>query len=400
MQASLIDKILPSIVTVRVPNLNKHEQGSGIIINDEGWVITSSHLIGSNDTAEITFFDGEKIKASVLSQDEEADCAILQIKKNNLAPAKLGDSDKARIGEIVFALGNPFGFGISASQGIISGLSREFSEQNLANFMQTDAAINSGNSGGPLVNAKGEVIAMNTATIKPSEGNGIGFALPINSIKKFISDLAEFGKKQKLFLGIKMSPLSDDEEKAFGYGVKIIDVSQNSPAKDAGLQAGDILLSFNEKKLYDMKNVAQILKNARLGQSLPLTYARGKNLANTEILMKDEDDNQTKLFTSRKKGEAIEALGLKVLEIDDEVREIYNLPTDTQGLLVSSVKFGSSAFSKDIKNGDIIARVRNNIPHTISDLQDEVDSAQKNEAQNLLLLIENSYGTRFVELKI
>lgn len=406
--ADMIERAMPSVVSIKVSGNMKNtaskiriEQGTGVVLSKDCLIVSSQHLIADADEVEVHFADGKTAMAEVLGADERSDITILKCKEKGLTPIKLGTSSELRMGETVFAIGNAFGLGLSASSGIISGLSRAVSGQIFDNFIQTDAAINSGNSGGPLLNVKGEMVGMNAAIMSPSLGNvGISFALPVEVVKKVYEDIKEYGHVQKPYIGLKLKELSQAEKEKYGRGVKVQQLMRDSPAALAGLKTGDIITSFAGKKVSEIKEISRTLLALKVGEEIELAFLRDGEKKETELTVGDEESLRRKLAEANgKKSADFENLGFKARELDDEVRELYNIPSSAKGLLVSSVKYGSAAYAADLKMGDLIVKLGQKEIGKVNELEKEVKEALKSEKKAVVLLVENNFGIRFVEIK-
>jgi serine protease Do len=358
--------------------------GSGVIVDPEGIALTNAHVVERASEIEVLTSDGKKHKAKVVGLDKKTDLAVLKIQGGGPYPAAaLGDSDKMSVGDWVLAIGSPFGLEQTVTAGIISAKGRVIGQGPFDDFIQTDAAINPGNSGGPLVNMSGEVIGINTAII--AQGQGIGFAIPINMAKKIYTELAAKGKVARGWLGVSVQPLTPELAKSFGAkeakGVLVADVVQDSPASRAGLQAGDILLEFEGKKIEAPTDLQRAVGLTSPGKTTKARIWRDKGERTVEVTVGEMPDER-QAIRSATKGKSL--LGLDVRPITPEIARQLNLRS-AEGVVVVAVDEGSSASEAGVQRGDVIREVNRQKVKTMGDFERITKSFKEGDRVTLLL---------------
>lgn len=344
--------------------------GSGFVVSDDGYIITNSHVIAGADQITVRFHDDSELEAKVVGNDTKTDLALLKVKpKKTLAYVPLGDSDKARVGDWVIAIGNPFGLGGTVTTGIISARQRSINAGPYDDFIQTDAAINRGNSGGPLFNMHGEVIGINSAIFSPTGGNvGIGFAIPTSLAKPIIEQLKKHGKAHRGWLGVKIQDVTDEVANSVGLpkkmGALVVDLTKGGPADKAGVQPGDIVTHFNGTEIKEMRLLPRMVAESAIGKPATMTIWRGgaskkltldiAELADDSVAANDNDTEK-----SLEKKDAQEVAGLKLSTLTDAHRQQLRLPKTVQGIVVIGVNPDSAAASRGVKPGDVITEVNN-----------------------------------------
>lgn len=331
--------------------------GSGVIISKDGYIVTNNHVIKNADEITVTLPNSEKeYKAKVIGKDPLTDLAVIKIDAKELKPIKIADSSQLKIGDIVFAIGNPFGIGETVTQGIVSALNRNNMGINTyENFIQTDAAINPGNSGGALVDSRGALVGINSAIITRSGGNnGIGFAIPANMMKEVVKKLVEKGKIERGYLGVVIGDLKGDLKEVYKhkYGAIIIDVAKDSAAKKAGLKRGDLILEVDGKKVDDANTLKSIIGSKNPGEVVRIKYERDKRVYTTNVKLKQRPTDDDLASSD-------ELLGFSLKELDEKSRRMYNIPKDIDGLLVVDIKPDSKAQKAGFKIGDVIEAIEN-----------------------------------------
>ncbi|WP_200762675.1 Do family serine endopeptidase [Nitrosophilus alvini] len=341
--------------------------GSGVIITKKGYILTNNHVIENAEKIAVSIPGKSRLyEAKIIGTDPKSDIAVIKIDAKNLKPIKFGDSSKLKVGDIVFAIGNPFGVGETVTQGIISALNKSGVGINeYENFIQTDAAINPGNSGGALIDTRGALIGINTAIISRTGGNiGIGFAIPSNMAKKVAKQLIETGYVERGYLGITIRDLTDDLYAFYNTkeGCVILGVEKNSPAWKAGLKRGDLIVEINGNKIrnsIDLKNTLGVLKP---GSNITIKYIRDKSIhtASAELAPYPGEEN---IYLQN-----MELSGLKIEDLTDEIKRAYGIPQNIYGVLVTGVKRGSDAWRAGFMPGDIIIQVEDEIVKNRKDL--------------------------------
>lgn len=384
--------------------------GSGFVISEDGFVVTNNHVIEGADEILIEFFSGQELKAELIGTDPKTDIALLKVE----APAPLafvsfGDSNAARVGDWVIAMGNPLGQGFSVSAGIVSARNRALSGT-YDDYIQTDAAINRGNSGGPLFNMDGEVIGVNTAILSPNGGSiGIGFSMASNVVTRVVDQLKEFGETRRGWLGVRIQDVTEDVADAMGLakasGALITDVP-DGPAKEAGLMTGDVIMSFDGVDVADTRALVRQVGNSPVGASVRVTVMReGKSQTMKVVLGRREDadaaaspDLEEALPDEDEAPTSKELLGLTLAPLNDEMREELELDPEMDGLAVTQVDEASEAFEKGLRAGDVITEAGQEKVASIADFEDRVAAAREAGRKSLLLLVRRAGDPRFVAL--
>ena len=383
--------------------------GSGFIIDTKGTVVTNNHVISGADDILVRVGDKE-YKAKVIGADPYMDIAVLKMEtKDQFKPVSFGDSDKARVGDWAVAIGNPFGLGGTVTAGIISARNRDINLTRYDDFIQTDASINQGNSGGPLFNLKGEVIGINTAIIAPGQSGsiGIGFAIPANAASNVINQLIKFGETKRGWLGVRIQEVTKEiaEVKKLKkpQGALVASVGDNSPADKAGIKAGDIILNFDGKKIDTMRALPKVVASTQVGKSVELKIWRNKKLITKRLILgrlESSEEFKEKKIKVVKKVEDIEKLKIAVREITNEDISSRNLNKKTSGVVVIEI-FNRSPLTNLLSVNDIIIEVQNTTVKSPSDLKRLVDNFfQKGEKTLLLTVINKNNQRRYLGVKI
>ena len=375
--------------------------GSGFIIDEKGIVITNNHVIQGAEDVYVRVNGEKNIKAKVIGADPGMDLAVLQIESDQkFTPVKFGDSDTARIGDWVIAIGNPFGLGGTVTAGIISARNRSIGLSRYEDYIQTDASINQGNSGGPLFNMDGDVVGINTAILGQSGSIGIGFAIPSNSAQKVINQLIEFGETKRGWLGVRIQTVTKDiadvEKLDEPRGALVASVAENSPSDKGGIKAGDIILEFDGKKINEMSELPRIVAETEVGKKVKLKVWRNKREITKEIILgrleTSEDFKSQGLVTEKPKEDAIDGLKIKVRLLNkDDIKE-RNLPKNTTGLVITEIDKDSPVNYLQVNN--IIVEAQKKKINTIGDLDNIVKLALKSNDKSLLIAIYNNNNQR------
>jgi serine protease Do len=382
--------------------------GSGFIIKEEGVVITNNHVIANAEDILVRVGDKE-YKAKLVGADPYMDVAVLKMEtKDKFNTVKFGDSDLARVGDWAMAIGNPFGLGGTVTAGIISARNRDINLTRYDDFIQTDASINQGNSGGPLFNLKGEVIGINTAILGQGGSIGIGFAIPANAASNVIDQLIEFGETKRGWLGVRIQEVTKEiaevEKLKKPQGALVASVGENSPADKAGVKAGDIILEFDGKKIDTMRKLPKVVANTKVGKSVQLKIWRNKKSITKKLtlgrLESSEEFKEKKIKTVKKKEKVIKSLKISVREVNDNDISSRNLNKNTKGVVITNIENKSPLVSV-LSINDIIIEVQNNPVKNSSDLKNIVDGIfKKGEKTLLLTVIDQNNRRRYLGVKI
>ena len=373
--------------------------GSGFIIDAKGIVITNNHVIKGAEDIMVRVEGDKEYKAKVLGSDPLSDIAVLKIEsKEKLIPVKFGDSDKTRIGDWVIAIGNPFGLGGTVTSGIISARNRDIGMSRYEDFIQTDASINVGNSGGPLFDMNGEVIGINTAILGQAGSIGIGFAIPSNSAKKVIEQLIEFGETKRGWLGVRIQvvtkEIADVEKLDKPRGALVASVAEGSPSDKAGIKAGDIILEFNGVLINEMKELPKIVAQTDVGKTVEVkVWRNGKEISKKIKLGRLETSEDFKAKkTIETKDTAIESLKINVRPVEQKDIDERDLPKNTKGLVIT--KIANDSPINYLSAGNIIIEAQKKVIKTIGDLEIAINVALKSSEKTLLLVIFNNQNQR------
>ncbi|HEY8260915.1 MAG TPA: Do family serine endopeptidase [Methylosinus sp.] len=388
--------------------------GSGFVIDPAGVIITNNHVIADANEVTVIFTDGQKLKAEVIGKDQKVDVAVLKVKPDKpLKSVKFADSDKARVGDWVLAVGNPFGLGGSVTAGIVSARNRNIDSGPYDNYIQTDASINKGNSGGPLFNMDGEVIGINTAILSPSGGSvGIGFATPSNTVQPVIEQLQKFGETRRGWLGVRIQKVDDAIAENLGigaaHGALVAGVDDKGPSKSAGLKAGDVIVKFDGKPIKESRDLPKLVAATPVGKEVEVVIVRaGKEQAKTIKLGRLEDGEKV---ASRESGGvetpektvSQKALGLELSSLSDELRNRFQIKeTVKSGVIITSVDPRSDAAEKRLQPGEILLEINQEPVADPSDAVKKVKALKDGGKKSALLIVANGQGdTHFVALPI
>jgi len=386
--------------------------GSGFIIDAAGIVVTNNHVIADADEITVILNDGSRIKAELIGTDKKIDIALLRIKPDRpLKAVKFGDSEKLRLGEWVIAIGNPFSLGGTVTAGIVSARNRDINSGPYDNYIQTDAAINRGNSGGPLFNLEGEVVGINTAIISPSGGSiGIGFAVPSKTALAVIDQLKQFGETRRGWLGVRIQQVTDEIAESLGirpaHGALVAGVDEKGPAKPAGIEPGDVIVKFDGKDIREMRDLPRVVADTPVGKDVPVIIVRkGKEETKTVTLGRLEDgEKQAALTTPADPGPAPvvkKTLGLELAGMSDDLRKKYKIKDTVKGIVILGVDAGSAAADKRLNAGDVIVEVAQEAVASADEFLAKIDKLKKDGRRTALLLVAGTDGElRFVALSL
>ncbi|MFN4143841.1 DegQ family serine endoprotease [Aestuariivirga sp.] len=390
--------------------------GSGFVVDPSGVIVTNNHVVEGAEVIEVHFHDDTILKAELVGRDPKTDLAVIRVKPEKPLPVvSFGDSDKLRIGEWVMAIGNPFGLGGSVSLGIVSARNRDINAGPYDDFIQTDAAINKGNSGGPLFNLRGEVVGINTAIFSPSGGSvGIGFSVPANTAKNVISQLVQFGETRRGWLGVKIQSVTDDIAESLNLdrsrGALVADVTPTGPAEKAGIQAGDVIIEFNGRPVIAMRDLPKIVAETPIGSQVPVKLLRrGQEISVTAEVGRLEDGEKLADATSpegqpgQPAPAVVTVLGMTLTSMTDELRTKYGIDKDIKGAVVTEVAREGQAAEKRLEPGDVITEAGEQEVMGAADVSARVDEARKANKNSILLLVAKGGKQgemRFIALKL
>jgi serine protease Do len=384
--------------------------GSGFVISEDGFIVTNNHVIEGADEVLIEFFEGFELPATIIGTDPNTDIALLKVESETpLKFVSFGDSDTARVGDWVMAMGNPLGQGFSVSAGIVSARNRALSGT-YDDYIQTDAAINRGNSGGPLFNMNGDVIGVNTAILSPNGGSiGIGFSMASNVVTRVVDQLKEFGETRRGWLGVRIQDVTDDVAEALGLasakGALVSDVPEG-PAMEAGMQAGDVIVSFDGREVEDTRGLVRQVGNTEVGKAVRVVVNRDGATQTLLVTLGRREDAESAVPASQPGPEEEEApmsmdlMGLTLSPLTAEIREQLELPETAKGLAVMDVDETSEAFEKGLRAGDVITEAGQAQVLALTDLEERIAEAQEAGRKSILLLVRRAGDPRFVALTI
>ncbi|RXF74350.1 DegQ family serine endoprotease [Hansschlegelia zhihuaiae] len=387
--------------------------GSGFVIDPSGVVVTNNHVIDGADEITVNFNDGSKLTAELIGKDVKTDMAVLRVKPPKpLRAVKFGDAERLRVGDWVLAIGNPFGLGGSVSAGIVSARNRNINSGPYDNFIQTDAAINRGNSGGPLFNMAGEVVGINTAIISPSGGSiGIGFSVPSTIAKGVVDQLLSFGETRRGWIGVRIQEVTDDIAESLGVkgpdkGALIAGMNDDGPAAKAGLEAGDVVLRFDGKPVRAMRDLPRIVADTPIDREVEVAVWRKGKEENLRLKVGRLEEGEPKQAALKAPAPEEEpktgtALGLSFTAITDELRLKFQLKPEAKGLVITEVDDGSKAQENSIQPGDLLIEVAQRTVDNPADVTKRIEELKKDGKKTALLLLANKGGdVRFVALSI
>ncbi len=382
--------------------------GSGFVISEDGYVVTNNHVIEGADEILVEFFAGDELPAKVVGTDPNTDIALLKVESDEPLPfVTFGDSDSARVGDWVLAMGNPLGQGFSVSAGIVSARNRALSGT-YDDYIQTDAAINRGNSGGPLFNMDGEVVGVNTAILSPNGGSiGIGFSMASNVVTRVVDQLKEFGETRRGWLGVRIQDVTDEIAEAMGLdstaGALITDVPEG-PAKEAGLLSGDVIVSFDGVEVADTRALVRQVGNTAVGKAVRVVVSRdgGTQTVLVTLGRREEAEGAVPAAVGKSDPGAQEktVLGMTLSLLTDELRGEMGLSDTQTGLVVMSVDESTEAFEKGLRAGDLITEAGQQKVTALDELDDRIAEAREAGRKSLLLLVRRGGDPRFVALSL
>ncbi|MGE3246955.1 MAG: Do family serine endopeptidase [Beijerinckiaceae bacterium] len=396
-----------------VPKRRSNSLGSGFVIDPAGVIITNNHVIADATEIEVIFTNGDKLKAELVGRDPKVDIAVLRVKpKSPLKAVKFADSNKIRVGEWVMAVGNPFGLGGTVTAGIVSALKRTISSNPFDNYIQTDAAINKGNSGGPLFNMEGDVVGVNTAILSPTGSSvGIGFASPAATVVPVIDQLLKYGETRRGWLGVRIQKVDDAIAESLGLGkprgALIAGVDDKGPSKEAGMRTGDVVVKFDGAEVASMADLPRLVANSPVGKEVDVVVIRKGKEETLRIKLGRLPEKSTKQ-ASLKKPEAEKpaavvrkALGMEFSELSDALRRQYKIKPGVKGVIITKVEPNSDAAEKQLQAGDTIVEINQQRMSSPEDVTKKLEEVKKAGRKSALLLVSNGEGSvRFVAVPV
>ena len=389
--------------------------GSGFIIDTSGVVVTNNHVIADADEINVIMNDGTKIKAELVGVDKKTDIAVLKFKPvKPLVAVKFGESDKLRLGEWVIAIGNPFSLGGSVTAGIVSARNRDISQGPYDSYIQTDASINRGNSGGPLFNLEGEVVGVNTLIISPTGGSiGLGFAVPSKTVIGVVNQLREFGELRRGWLGVRIQQVTDEIAESLNIkparGALVAGIDDKGPAKPAGIEPGDVVVKFDGKDVKDPKDLSRVVADTAVGKEVEVVVIRkGAEETKKVTLGRLEDNEKAQQTAAKTKDEPAaekpvtqKVLGLDLAALSKDLRGKYKIKESVKGVVITGVDGASDAAEKRLSAGDVIVEVAQEAVTNSADVKKRVDQIKKDGRKSVLLMVANGEGElRFVPLLV
>ena len=383
--------------------------GSGFIIDETGLIVTNDHVIENADLIEVTLTDGVKLPAEIIGRDPKTDLAVLKIESDAPLPfVEFGDEENIRVGDWVIAIGNPFGLGGTVTAGIVSGFNRDINSGPYDNFIQTDAAINWGNSGGPLFDLEGRVIGINTKILSPSGGSvGIGFAIPASIAVGIVDQLRSFGETRRGWLGVQIQAVSDEIAASLGMktprGALVSSVEDNGPAGEAGIRPGDVILRFDGEPVEKMRDLPRLVAETDAHENVTLGVWRDERTIEIDVQigrLEEDSAGISNEFDGTEEGmdEDGSILGMKLATIDSALRERFNIGGNTEGVIVEQIAPDSEAFGKGVRAGNVVAQVGGKRVTSLEDVIGSIKKAREDSRSAVLFLFTSRNTVRFIAL--
>lgn len=398
-----------------VPQPRGKSLGSGFVVDPNGIVITNNHVIDGATEITVVFTNGQKLKAEIVGRDAKTDVAVLRVKPEKpLKAVKFGDSDKMRVGDWVIAVGNPFGLGGTVTAGIISARNRNIDSGPYDDYIQTDAAINKGNSGGPLFNMAGEVIGVNTAILSPSGGSvGIGFANPSSLVMSVVDQLQKTGEVKRGWLGVHIQAVDDTMAESLNLGkargALVAGIDDNGPSKPAGIKSGDVIIKFDGQEISNAHDLPKLVARTPIGKEVNVAVIRDGKEKSFAIALgafpkdakPEEADKENKLSAPSMPEKSLNVLDMDVSSIDSIARKRYNIDDKVTGVLIQRVGPNSNAKEKGVREGEIISQIAQELVKTPRELEEKVKNLKAAGKKSALFLLMNAKGdTHFVALPL
>ncbi len=387
--------------------------GSGFVIDASGFVVTNLHVIDGADEIKVILQDDTSLDATLVGSDDKTDIAVLRVDNDRPLPAlRWGESGDMRVGDWVVAIGNPFGLGGTVTAGIISARARDINAGPYDDFLQTDASINRGNSGGPMFNLDGEVIGINTAIFSPSGGSvGIGFAIPSALARTVVDQIIEFGRTRRGWLGVRIQTVTDEIAESLALpearGALVASVTEGGPAEQAGIEAGDVILSFDERPVEEMRRLPRLVAETAVDRRVTVQVWRGGEQRSVNVTLGELEEAEAQGLLAALPGDAgpsgegeVDTLGLTLSGVTEDLRQRFGLGDDSAGVLITGVQSNSAAGRKGLQAGELILEVGQEPVSSPQDVSRMVQAAREAGRQSVLLLIEREGDLRFVALSI
>ncbi len=387
--------------------------GSGFVIDASGLIVTNNHVIDGADQIAVTFNDGTVLPATVAGRDEKTDLALVRVNpKSPLPAARFGDSDRARVGDWVIAIGNPFGLGSSVTAGIVSARNRNIAAGPYDDFIQTDAPINRGNSGGPLFDMDGNVVGVTSAIFSPSGGSvGVGFAIPSNMARETIAQLRAYGQARRGWIGVRIQQVTSDIADSLGLpsqtGALVADVTAGGPAANGGVQNGDLITRFDGRPVSDSRVLPRMVADTPVGKTVDVEVRRKDRKEDLRVTVAKLDETAAATIPPKisslsvpKIVSRLSRLGLAMAPLDSAMREKYRLGSDVQGVVITDVDPDSPAAEKNLQPGDVILEVQNEAVRTPDDVTKRVDAGAKAGRKAVLLLVSRDGQANYVGVSL
>jgi serine protease Do len=379
--------------------------GSGFVIDPSGLIVTNNHVIEDADQITVTLNDGTSLPAKLVGRDDKTDLALLKINPRRPLPAaRFGDSDKARIGDWVIAIGNPFGLGSTVTAGIVSARNRNIDAGPYDEFLQTDAPINRGNSGGPLFDMNGAVVGINSAIYSPSGGSvGIGFAIPSNLARDVIGQLRSSGQVRRGWVGVNIQQVTPDLAEGLGLpgpmGALVGNVTPNGPAAKAGIRSRDVIVGFDGRRIPDARELSRVAASTPIGKTVNVEVLRGRQRLNLRLTVQRLSEPSKPQKAAPPPKRKTSQLGLRLSPLDASARSQFQVPGGVSGVVVTDVDPDSPAYEKNVRAGDVIVAVQDQAVKTPNDVQQRIAADLRNGRRVEVLLVSRAGNLTYVALR-
>jgi len=385
--------------TRRMMSPEQHGVGSGVIVTKDGYILTNNHVVQDADEVKVSLLDGRVFTAKVIGKDPKSDVAVVKIDAHDLPAITFADSDKSEVGDLVLAIGNPFGIDQSVTRGIVSAKDRAAMDLDYQDFIQTDAAINPGNSGGALVDADGRLIGINTAIYSRSGGNqGVGFAIPTDLAKNVMESLIKYGKVTRGYLGVRIQDVTPSLAREFdlknSHGALVGDVVPGGPADKAGLKTGDVIEKFDGKPVDDSQRLRLVVASTPPGDKVAVEVDRNGSMKTLEVRVKELPGTEQTASNNSSDADKTDTLqGVAVGDMDSQAREQFHIPDDVKGAVVTQVDSNSASAAAGLKVGDVITEINR---HQVASADDAVKLTAHQKNRTTLLHVWSAEGSHFI----